>query len=264
MDVDSPVEGDKVNPLADSSKHTNVAIATREPEGTSEPPRKKIVRDGDGQGRGGEATKPKWSNPDPYTVLPPTDEPQRKKKDVVKLLRKARKAVSRSDKPVNAVAANDDFISLDFDEAADSAQAGQVEDDLSDDTRRIQSKAPSGPRSLIRRDQLANEGNDGQPGSTKPAVTARSLGPPPGLLPARPTTGPVIDTWPPSNVNDALGNRKRTHDDEIKGSRPQVTAKGGLKAINGDVLREWRVLKGVAVNPWADIDHSQTSSVGFW
>lgn len=34
--------------------------------------------------------EPRWSNPDPYTALPPVDESNRKHKDVVKLIRKAR------------------------------------------------------------------------------------------------------------------------------------------------------------------------------
>jgi non-canonical poly(A) RNA polymerase PAPD5/7 len=55
---------------------------------------------------------PKWSNPDPYTVLPPPDESQSKKVDVVKLIRKAR--VANASQPVKAdpVATNEDFISF--------------------------------------------------------------------------------------------------------------------------------------------------------
>ncbi|RMJ28234.1 Topoisomerase family protein TRF4 [Aspergillus sp. HF37] len=58
------------------------------------------------------APAPKWSNPDPYTVLPPPDESQSKKVDVVKLIRKAR--VANASQPVKAdpVATNEDFISF--------------------------------------------------------------------------------------------------------------------------------------------------------
>lgn len=55
---------------------------------------------------------PRWSNPDPYTALPPPDESQRKKKDVVKLIRKAR--VEASSATVAKVDPADDFISFDL------------------------------------------------------------------------------------------------------------------------------------------------------
>ncbi len=56
---------------------------------------------------------PRWSNPDPYTVLPPVDESLRKKKDMVKLIRKARVA-SGSEHTAKTEATTDDFISFDF------------------------------------------------------------------------------------------------------------------------------------------------------
>ena len=67
---------------------------------------------------------PKWSNPDPYTVLPPpgSGESRGKKLDVVKLIRKARvetTGAEKSEPGKDAVASNDDFISFgDVEEAA--------------------------------------------------------------------------------------------------------------------------------------------------
>lgn len=55
---------------------------------------------------------PKWSNPDPYTVLPPPEETTGKKTDFVKLIRKAKNQAAEKDAAHNAVAANDDFISF--------------------------------------------------------------------------------------------------------------------------------------------------------
>ncbi|KAJ5683087.1 hypothetical protein N7462_006252, partial [Penicillium macrosclerotiorum] len=56
---------------------------------------------------------PKWSNPDPYTALPPPDESQHKRVDVVKLIRKARLANTQAQSnEKDAVANNHDFISL--------------------------------------------------------------------------------------------------------------------------------------------------------
>jgi non-canonical poly(A) RNA polymerase PAPD5/7 len=59
------------------------------------------------------APTPKWSNPDPYTALPPPDESQHKRVDVVKLIRKAKLQNSMTEaKEKDAVTDNDDFISL--------------------------------------------------------------------------------------------------------------------------------------------------------
>ncbi|KAI5290332.1 hypothetical protein KEM52_000502 [Ascosphaera acerosa] len=82
----------------------------------------------------------KWSNPDPYTVLPPQDESHGKKKDVVKLIRKAKvqdtKPAAEEGAAANGsrdeVAANVDFISFDM---ADLSAFMPPED------------APTGPRS---------------------------------------------------------------------------------------------------------------------
>jgi len=60
-----------------------------------------------------EPAKPKWSNPDPYTALPPTFEPDRKKTDVVQFIRKA-KVVQAQETAKNAIADNADFVSLAF------------------------------------------------------------------------------------------------------------------------------------------------------
>jgi non-canonical poly(A) RNA polymerase PAPD5/7 len=63
---------------------------------------------------------PRWSNPDPYTALPPPDESQRKKKDVVKLIRKAR--VEASSATAAKVEPADDFISFDLADDGDDLQ----------------------------------------------------------------------------------------------------------------------------------------------
>lgn len=57
--------------------------------------------------------QPAWSNPDPYTSLPPLPETNGKRRDVVKLIRKAR---NESDKNDSFAADQNDFISFgDFD-----------------------------------------------------------------------------------------------------------------------------------------------------
>lgn len=70
------------------------------------------------------AVAPKWSNPDPYTALPPPPEATGKRTDVVKLIRKA-KISDDLDKESADLAKNADFISFDmldggFDETPDA------------------------------------------------------------------------------------------------------------------------------------------------
>lgn len=74
------------------------------------------------------STKPKWSNPDVYTSLPPEQESAGKHIDVLKLIRKARNenAVAQ-----NTTASEDDFISFDT---------------LGDDAFEPPANAPLGPK----------------------------------------------------------------------------------------------------------------------
>lgn len=91
---------------------------------------------------------PKWSNPDPYTVLPPPDESQSKKVDVVKLIRKAR-ITDNTAQPlkVDPVTSNEDFISF-----------GSLGED--EGNRNAPDDAPKGPRRHL-------QGNDPALGSRK-------------------------------------------------------------------------------------------------
>lgn len=72
---------------------------------------------------------PKWSNPDPYTALPPPSETTGVKRDVVQLIRKAKNQAQEKAASNNAVAANDDFISF----GDDDADEGDEESDLNED-----------------------------------------------------------------------------------------------------------------------------------
>ena len=76
----------------------------------------------------------KWSNPDPYTALPPPSDSTGKRTDVLKLIRKAKVQSTKSDeKPDDG----EDFISFNFDED---------EDDY-DEEDEVLLAAPNGPRS---------------------------------------------------------------------------------------------------------------------
>ena len=201
---------------------------------------------------------PKWSNPDPYTALPPPDESHRKKKDVVKLIRKARVEKS-SGEIVKSDAAPDDFISFDF---------GDEEDDQDDDDF-IPGKppgngvvgAPTGPKSLRFTKQQQNS------------------------VPA-PESAQIVSDGPSNfaNVIDltsdpTLGSRKRTIRDEIKDTptlqralakgndlqdapRLHKTVKGKPPPVNGTIQQQWQPRQGTTSTPWIDIDHLDTANMG--
>lgn len=85
-----------------------------------------------------EPPAPKWSNPDPYTVLPPPDESRSGKVDVVKLIRKSRvNAPESQSAKTDAVTTNEDFISL--------GGLGD-EDENEDNETNAPENAPKGPR----------------------------------------------------------------------------------------------------------------------
>ncbi|KAL3445712.1 hypothetical protein BJX65DRAFT_296794 [Aspergillus insuetus] len=134
---------------------------------------------------------PKWSNPDPYTALPPPDESQNKKVDVVKLIRKARLAASAAQTAqTDAVVSNEDFISL----------AGLVDEN---ESNRAPENAPAGPRA---------------------------------------------------------GNRKRTRDDEMKGSAKSIGKLGSRYPQDGSILEEWKSRHSESGSPW--LTPQPTLSVG--
>lgn len=78
-----------------------------------------------------EQDRPKWSNPDPYSVLPPTDLGIGPKKDIVQSIRKAKVEVANQAAGTNAIKDNDDFISFDFggDSAKEDDDSSEGDDD---------------------------------------------------------------------------------------------------------------------------------------
>ncbi|CZR61247.1 related to DNA-directed DNA polymerase [Phialocephala subalpina] len=265
-------------------------------ENDAEQPKKKQTRtetkaaDGD--------SVPRWSNPDPYTALPPPDESQRKKKDVVKLIRKARVDAAQDGAKTEAAAA--DFISFDFDDDEVDGKQGQqfglgVEG------------APTGPRSG-KNDTLPHPGKENYVPGTTLNSQERSFNPinistsnikvntgdigdemrAPNGLPTRQNDWPssassskaamqftLPAAQPANHVKPApislesdpnLGSRKRNFDDQIKGPpRIHGPALGkGAKAANGEIVRHWQPVPGQSPTPWISMDHSDSASMGVW
>ncbi|KAL8702088.1 MAG: hypothetical protein Q9224_000172 [Gallowayella concinna] len=203
-----------------------------------------------------EASVPQWSNPDPYTVLPPVDEAQRKRKDVVKIIRKARIVAEKETTIENQVAANDDFIS--FGEIPKSRSPSPSESDQGPEV-------PTGPRSFSHLNNLYGPHHNGAPGTTELRQSTKDLGPPPGL-----TNGSWAKPKPAARRPDlypeqaeALGNRKRTQDDEIKGEAIKMSVRGRKPPASGSLLRGWKPLENANPTPWVVDDHRATANAGF-
>lgn len=235
-------------------------------------PRHRNAHDGAGE--------PKWSNPDPYTVLPPVDDSQRKRKDVVKLIRKARKEAEVTAGERNQVAANDDFISFGMEdetpELAEETRSNPDVDGLERDGAGMPG-APIGPRKFS---HLNNLHSSDVPGISGPYISAQSLGPPPDLTQL--STAHASRTLPDTGLSVAgnstkdgvmivdrtddtpLGSRKRTHDDVIKETTPRW-AKPARKGnrLEGSVLAEWIANEDIDSTPWLRREDHLTANAGF-
>jgi non-canonical poly(A) RNA polymerase PAPD5/7 len=225
------------------------------------------------------ASEPKWSNPDPYTVLPPVDDEQRKRKDVVKLIRKARKdADDGKTGEHNQVAANDDFISFGMDDGMDDEPTtideapSSPRPDWREEYGPGVPGAPSEPRAFSHLQNLHNQ-NNGAPGTNGHTVLADSMGPPPGLAQA-PTAPPslpeqvVLDTYPfeSEDTSNSFGNRKRNHDciSKSESGRPmQKSKKSPPVQANGSILADWVPSPELDPTPWLQRPGFLTANAGF-
>ncbi len=256
-------------------------------DGSLEPPQKRRnLGSSKRNGIDGE-NEPKWSNPDPYTVLPPVDEEARKRKDVVKLIRKSDLHTIKKEAQHNQVAANDDFISFEFedDKASIRDEVALSPNPVDQDDYGVGVPgAPSGPRQHFSHlENLHGQASGDAPGTYSKAETANSLGPPPALFAVSPLAPEeiVIDTQLSRRVmsseyskrgsasasfpydDGALGNRKRTYDDEIKGEIAQPRKRAGFGQASGSVLPEWVPHQDTDPLPWLRRSDTITANVGF-
>lgn len=260
-------------------------------EATLEPPAKRRALAISSRNAKDGSSEPKWSNPDPYTVLPPVEESQRKKKDVVKLIRKARKEAETAGGERNQVAANDDFISFAMDEdapgMAEAVHSSPTADWREEYGARVPG-APTGPRQFS---HLENLHSGHAPGASGNTISADKLGPPPGLpsslspsLPPPPSALPekvVLDTVLSTaeisvradtaafdrDEDEALGSRKRTHDDRIRyngrDSSGKSERKGKRGKASGSIVEDWVPGHGIDPIPWVRRSDKITANAGF-
>ena len=191
-----------------------------------------------------ESVPPRWSNPEYFTALPPPDDSTRKKKDVVKLIRKARVALTETDDPKSQIVANDDFISLDFEEAPSESQL-RVVDSASEfhshAQAQVASATPSGSRQLNGQGSQHHKSSNGAPGTEYSALTAAQLGPPPDVR---------IATAIESVASRQKRKRESDDEDDILIPRPPKKPKGRGNFSNGRILDEWRMDRAKNPVPW--------------
>lgn len=222
-----------------------------------------------------EQDAPKWSNPDPYTALPPPDESSRKKKDMVQLIRKAR--VEAEAKKEDSQTEGLDFISCDF------------SDNEGDDGSSVAGKLrPSSNPALAKTTAVR---------PVPQAPTSITLGGAPATLPPKPSfssSSPSLHqetrvqnantpAHKPAGLDNktaqnnksgkknkpidltastSLGNRKRTFDDTIK--QPHKSLKPSRKMTgqggDGGIVPLWYPKEGEDPRPWVRNDHPEASS----
>ena len=199
---------------------------------------------------------PKWSNPEYYTALPPPDESQRKRKDFVKLIRKARVANETKENTRSQAAANVDFISFDFEDDDQSLTRENGDKSDSSDYGKGVPGAPSGPRNSM----VHGRENARVPGVNGVYTPIDVIGPPPSSM-------TVLDPGtanPEIPLQDGNKKRKRPNDSATVEVLRAPKRKKGVSAFSGGyVLDEWRSPKSLNPIPWATQSHDLTENPGF-
>lgn len=211
---------------------------------------------------------PKWSNPDPYTALPPPDTLGGPKKDIVQIIRKAKNEQAAKDEGRDKLADNSDFIAFKFDDddqndAAEDENGSDEDGDTNMDAVPAKSPAQTGEPSFSHRDTFHRKTSSSalpaaggpSPSSFTP-INQRTYAqtPVPGSTeyggpPPRPL-GEMQLAEPPSPIVPEPVSRapKRKSRDTYQ---------------FGDVVEEWQVVNGQPTTPWCQNDYSATAEIGW-
>ena len=234
--------------MSDDGADPNVIDLTRDDSDVDELPRKraKVSTDHD-------AAVPKWSNPDPYTALPPPEALGGPKKDIVQVIRKAKVDAAPKADGQDAAKENADFISLNFDDdfgdhlSSDESGAGVSLQLLPD--------VPKASSGFSHREQfhekLGSTRSTQQPPSSVQAATNRQLpseyfaggppGPPPDLI--MPTYEEMVSEYA------GRGPGKKRKHDAVK-ARPEY-----------DITEEWEPHYAANPTPWSNTRHFRPVNV---
>lgn len=205
----------------------------------------------------------KWSNPDPYTVLPPIDDKQRKKRDVVKIIRRARVSTEKAVIPQSQAAANDDFISFGFEEENTDIEENVTQEPARSNNRPNGSgmpEVPSGPRQFSHRDNLRDQDPQNAPGSQSMHLSAEAMGPPPGL-------GAMANSASNYNISqDDDSSRRTPYYYERSRFNPPLKRKrlAGKEAVSENLIEDWWPEVSTEVTPWLENRRvRQSENAGF-
>lgn len=189
------------------------------------------------------APQSRWSNPDPYTALPPADDVTGKRTDFVRLIRKAK---ADTDQSINSAADGNDFISF----GGDDVEPAQIQ----------QVKPISMPTSKSKFSHLDNlHPNRAPPGTMHNPMMIDDLGPPPAppsdvVEALRDETRQSINIWPPppsipkdlANDNGRGTKRGRDvsalnhdEDDHVGRSRHEKSIKGKKSRPRLFTVSDW-------------------------
>ncbi|KAH9232276.1 hypothetical protein K456DRAFT_37518 [Colletotrichum gloeosporioides 23] len=260
-DADGGAKYRDIDELSDDEE-ADMDISDNSDDDSGEPSNKRVRRDDNDESGN---SVPKWSNPDPYTALPPPDaDKERKKKDMVKMIRKARVDDSAADKLAASTEA-EEFISFDMDGGDDGEEEEIILPPSKSPTPPPPPPSlpapppppPSLPAAAVfrepptapRNDQVSNGHFNASAASTAPSTSASNR---PALPPK-----PVV-------ADDALGSRKRTVDDQIKPPTYGPLRKVNKMPVGGDILPEWQITRHEDPTPWIKADHSKSSDMSVW
>lgn len=225
-----------------------------------------------------DSNAPKWSNPDPYTALPPPDTTQQKKKDVVQLIRKARVQSKEAKTAISTEA--EEFISCDFDDS-DSGTEEVVKANFQSAPAPPPAGAgvpgaPTGPRNLKLPPNLPRRpdppedfpNNFQNPPALEPTQVIKPSDSTPNTTAQTSASHPDATTKKLAAARDlgtsALGSRKRTHDDRIILPAHAKLKKATSMPSGGSLTWEWEIKKGEDHCPWLVADHSRSANMGVW
>lgn len=189
--------------------------------------------------------KPKWSNPDPYTVLPPPDESQTKKKDVVKLIRKAKVEAT---KPAATASEGADFISLNFDDDFAQDNSDNDEGDVSFSGSTTDVPSLSHKPSFSHLDNLHPDRNLAPPPAEENKGGNTSL--PLGRLDVWPPPADVHGSDPLGRSQFTTGMQKQDAKDAAAPVRQDNKKRKRRDDNNGGIVDEWLTPDGVDPAPW--------------
>jgi non-canonical poly(A) RNA polymerase PAPD5/7 len=169
---------------------------------------------------------PKWSNAELYTALPPVeDATERKRRDVVKLIRKARVMASKDKAPVKPLE-GDDFISFGF------------EDDE-------EQEAEAKPYSL----------------HSVPLMPQQNS---PLHVDASAIENRLADKESVASRLGEQGAKRKREEADLGGPLNVPRQKMGRSmTINSEILADWEERPDLNPTPWIDRDHRQTENCGF-